>query len=149
MSNGPDSDGFIIIPGRGHSHASWNPPWKNPNKFPRHEPLGESDEEAIMRIAEIEKKLSDLRKLREEQISLHEQMAVIQADIDAHKARLFPMLRKNHPKVVTSDGYGYGWRHFGEQYYVIGWDEATVVKYQKEQEEKRESGGAEDAEQDA
>lgn len=128
-------DFFIVGPGGGHGKV-WNPPWTNPNKFPRHEPLsGDKDDESMLRIVEIEKLLERQREIREKILDLQEQLGVVQSDVEAHKARLFPMLRKNHPSIVKPEGY-YGWRHFGEQYYVVGWDEATIAKYMKEQSEK-------------
>lgn len=132
---GPD---FIIFGGGGFpgGNPNQNPPWTDPAKFPRAAPI--QDEESLLRIAQIERLLEQFRECKEEIVRLNEQLAIVQADMDAQKARLFPTLRKLHPDVINP-GTGYGWRKHDGRYYVVGWDEETVIKAVKEQHDGEEN----------
>jgi len=118
-------DGFIIFSGGGGRPKIWNPPIADPEQFPRHAAI--SDDECIERIAQIERLLERSKELRDKVIEIQEEINIISADMDAQKARLFPRLRKKNEKVC--EGYGYGWRKWNERYYVVGWDEETIAKF--------------------
>ena len=106
----------------------YQPPFDDPAKFPRAAPI--MDDDSILRLAEMDKLLSEFAGLRKEMSRIQDRIDVVKADLDSHKVRLFQRMRALYPSIT--EGYGYGWRKFGEPpaYYVVGWDPP------KEQEEE-------------